>query len=309
VTAEQLMPALRALIDKGQGTTARIARASLRAAYQQAMRAPFDPSVPAELRGFDVRANPLDLIPAAAFAGFRRAGERALSWPELVAYRKRVEKLPGGALKDALLLGLLLGGQRVVQLSRVTHADVDLHGRTISLRDPKGRRLHPRLHTLPLEGRAFELVKRRMEAPVWRRKPKTKAERQLVLDLEGTDTTTPAANRPLLSRRDRVPVDDVILSKTVSEIAAAMVAASEARAPFRGGDIRRTAETLLAGMRVPRDVRAHLLSHGVSGVQAQHYDRHDYMAEMREALEAWEARLYAENVVSLGERRIEPAQA
>ena len=303
------MPALRALIDKGQGTTARIARASLRAAYQQAMRAPFNPSVPAELRGFDVRANPLDLIPAAAFAGFRRAGERALSWPELVAYRKRVEKLPDGALKDALLLGLLLGGQRVVQLSRVTHADVDLHGRTISLRDPKGRRLHPRLHTLPLEGRAFELVKRRMEAPVWRRKPKTKAGLELVLDLEDTDTTTPAANRPLLSHRDRVPVDDVILSKTVSEIAAAMVAASEARAPFRGGDIRRTAETLLAGMRVPRDVRAHLLSHGVSGVQAQHYDRHDYMAEMREALEAWEARLYAENVVSLGERRIEPAQA
>ena len=143
---------------------------------------------------------------------------------------------------------------------------------------------------------------------MWRRKPKTKAELQLVLDLEDTDTTTPAANRPLLSHRDRVPVDDVILSKTVSEIAAAMVAASEARAPLRGGDIRRTAETLLAGMRVPRDVRAHLLSHGVSGVQAQHYDRHDYMAEMREALEAWEARLYAENVVSLGDRRAEPAK-
>jgi len=65
-----------------------------------------------------------------------------------------------------------------------------------------------------------------MEAPVWRRKPKTKAELQLVLDLEDTDTTTPAANRPLLSHRDRVPVDDVILSKTVSEIAAAMVAAT-----------------------------------------------------------------------------------
>ena len=134
-----------------------------------------------------------------------------------------------------------------------------------------------------------------MEAPIWRRKPKTKAERQSALEQEGAGATPPAANRPLLSHRDRVPVDDVILSKTVSEIAAAMVEAGEARAPFRGGDIRRTAETLLAGMRVPRDVRAHLLSHGVSGVQAIHYDRHDYMEEMRAVLEQWEVRLYAEN--------------
>jgi hypothetical protein len=54
-------------------------------------------------------------------------------------------------------------------------------------------------------------------------------------------------------------------------------------------------------MRIPRDVRAHLLSHGLGGVQEVHYVRHDFLPEMREALEAWEARLYADNVVSLAD--------
>jgi hypothetical protein len=82
-----------------------------------------------------------------------------------------------------------------------------------------------------------------------------------------------------------------------------MIVAKEAREGFRGGDIRRTSETLLAGMRVPRDVRAHLLSHGVSGVQAIHYDKHSYMPEMCEVLTEWEARLYSDNVVSLEGKR------
>lgn len=37
--------------------------------------------------------------------------------------------------------------------------------------------------------------------------------------------------------------------------------------------------------------RAQLLSHGLSGAQAAHYDRYEYMTEKRNALEAWERRL------------------
>lgn len=61
--------------------------------------------------------------------------------------------------------------------------------------------------------------------------------------------------------------------------------------PFDLRDIRRTCETMLAGMGISRDTRAHLLSHGLSGVQAAHYDRHSYFDEKRAALLAWEARL------------------
>ena len=48
---------------------------------------------------------------------------------------------------------------------------------------------------------------------------------------------------------------------------------------------------MLAGMGVSRDTRAQLLSHGLSGVQAAHYDRHTYTDEKRAALVAWEQRL------------------
>ena len=61
--------------------------------------------------------------------------------------------------------------------------------------------------------------------------------------------------------------------------------------PFDLRDIRRTVETMLAGLGISRDVRAQLLSHGLSGVQNQHYDRHQYMDEKREALIIWEQHL------------------
>jgi hypothetical protein len=45
-----------------------------------------------------------------------------------------------------------------------------------------------------------------------------------------------------------------------------------------------------------------LLSHGISGVQAAHYDRHSYAAEKHAALLAWETHLTeaaAANVVPI----------
>ena len=44
-------------------------------------------------------------------------------------------------------------------------------------------------------------------------------------------------------------------------------------------------ETLLAAHGVSREVRGHLQSHGLTGVQARHYDGHDYMPEKRSALD------------------------
>jgi hypothetical protein len=60
--------------------------------------------------------------------------------------------------------------------------------------------------------------------------------------------------------------------------------------PFDLRDVRRTAESMLAAQGVSRDLRAQLLSHGLSGVQ-QRYDRYDYIREKCEALLAWEAHL------------------
>lgn len=56
-------------------------------------------------------------------------------------------------------------------------------------------------------------------------------------------------------------------------------------------DIRRTCETMLAALKVSKDVRSHLLSHGLGGVQNQHYDRHSYWLEKVQALRKWAAHL------------------
>ena len=54
---------------------------------------------------------------------------------------------------------------------------------------------------------------------------------------------------------------------------------------FKLKRIRSGVETLLAANGVSREIRGHLQSHGLTGVQARHYDGHDYMREKRKALE------------------------
>merc|ERR1711879_761422 len=63
------------------------------------------------------------------------------------------------------------------------------------------------------------------------------------------------------------------------------------REQFNLRDIRRTVETMLASLRISKDDRAQVLSHGISGVQDKHYDRHHYIKEKREALRKWERHL------------------
>jgi len=62
---------------------------------------------------------------------------------------------------------------------------------------------------------------------------------------------------------------------------------------FEMRDIRRTVETMLAGLGIRKDTRAQPLSHDIRGVQAARYDRHACTDEKRAALVAWEARLEA----------------
>jgi integrase len=55
-------------------------------------------------------------------------------------------------------------------------------------------------------------------------------------------------------------------------------------------DTRRSAATHIGGLGASPDVVERILGHSLKGV-AGVYNRHTYLAEMRRALEAWEARL------------------
>jgi integrase len=169
--------------------------------------------------------------------------------------------------RSALLLSMFLGGQRPTQLARVTRADVELteDGGEIRLRDGKGARSTPRLHVIPLVGMAHDMVRDLM--------------------------TINAGCAYLLSNSTETHIDIGTMGEAVREISEAMVLSERSVSPFRLGDVRRTCETMLARMKISKDVRAQLLSHGLGGVQNRNYDRHEYMDEKLLTLMAWEAKL------------------
>ena len=93
------------------------------------------------------------------------------------------------------------------------------------------------------------------------------------------------------------------LSRRVAEISQEMEGPS-----FLFRDLRRTSETEMAAIGFSVDLRAQLLSHGLGGVQAVHYDRHSYLPEKKAALEKWERHLEgkedaANNVVEMRRRK------
>lgn len=239
----------------GKLRTAGKVRAALRAAYSLAIKARLDSGLSDALAELNITGNPMRDLPVSdGYMGKRR--DRYLRDNELRSYWKRIAALPGpdGAL---LRFHLATGGQRVEQLSRLTAADLD--GDTVTLRDGKGRRKlgEPRLHVVPLTEAALDALKA----------------------MRGT-------GRHLFSLDGgRTPADYFALNHRLAKVVAAMTAAEELEhGTFTVGDLRRTVETLLASKRVPKHVRAQLQSHGITGVQSAHYDRHEYLDEKREAL-------------------------
>jgi integrase len=264
VTIDDAISIVGPLVDVGNRREAAKLRSYMRAAFAAAIRARNSADAAPALRAFKLRSNPVRDLEA--IQGANIPDTRApLSLSALRCYWRRVSELPEPT-RSALRLHLLLGGQRPAQLARATVADID--GDTITLRDPKGRRTSPRLHVLPLLPEAVEAI------ATLRNRPKG----PLVWSLDGG-----------LSG-----IRDDALRKTVKAIASAMVAADEVAAPFSIKLIRATVETRLAEAKVSSDVRAHLQSHGLGGLQARHYDRHGYMPEKLAALETLRDLLSAE---------------
>jgi integrase len=261
VTVDQFVALISALTEAGKGRTAAKLRSYLRAAYSLAISSKTDPDAPLILRSFGIETNPVASVGARALSKYNRARKRVLDASEMGAFLRRVEALHDGAQKDVLKLLLFLGGQRPMQLLRVTPADIDLKAGTVTLYDGKGSRREPRRHVLPLVKQAAEILGRRLQ---WVN-----------------------AGMPLFSTDDRTTMRHETLSVVVSEISADMLRSKEVREDFELRDLRRTAETMLASLKVPSDVRAQLLSHGLGGVQNRHYDHHDYALEKKHALERW----------------------
>jgi integrase len=255
VTAHQIAAMVRRVAEQGKDRAAGILRSYLSAAYNAARKAPLDAKLPSALIPYAVESNPVEPVSTIAV----ERGDRTLTADELKAY---MAALTDDLSDVALKLALFAGGQRMAQLLRAKVSDYTDETQTLRLLDSKGRRKTPREHLLPLGPKAAAMMEK------------------LIARSETLKT-------PLLfSSFGKTQLVETTPGKRATAICKTMEGE-----PFDLRDIRRTCETMLAGMGISRDTRAQLLSHGLSGVQAAHYDRHSYTDEKRAALVAWEQRL------------------
>jgi integrase len=246
VTDEQIADMMRRTFDAGKGRTANKMRSHLHAAYQVAKSAKTNGRVPVHFKAFQIKFNPAtDTQPDCAQ---NKADKNPLSIEEMQIYWQRIKALPG--VKGAVLrLHLLTGGQRIEQLVSVKRERCfENH---IVIIDSKGRPGKPaREHKVPLT----EYAKKDLWECI--------SEGTFALSTDGGNTH--------------------IFATTLSKWA---IEAAGDIPNFQAKRIRSGVETLLSKKKVSSEIRGHLQSHGISGVQSRHYDGNDFMDVKLEAQE------------------------
>ncbi len=247
ITQDQVIDMLRRLTEQGKGRTSNKLRAYLRAAFQCAVDVRVTASIPVAFKAYAVQANPA--AQTRRDGRFDGADKRPLSADELRAYWKLIEKLPGLSGR-CLRMHLLTGGQRIEQLVRLHW--VDVRADSITIHDTKGRPGRgPRAHTVPIIKAALR-------------------------DLQAFERV---GDHVFSTTKGVKPISGTTLSGWAAQVV------GDAIEGFQLKRVRSGVETLLAANRISREIRGHVQSHGLTGIQARHYDGHDYMQEKREALD------------------------
>lgn len=273
LTRRQVTEILRRVVEAGHLRTAAKLRSYMRAAYALALGAETNSQAPSALLSFAVESNPV--ADTKAIQGASKARKVTLTDAELGEFMRMLAERRARAYDPALAaieLSVYLGGQRLQQVLRLAIGDVNDSEGTVTIQDPKGRRDEPRQHVLPLTASAAALLKK-------------------ILQYRQADWLF--GDRKTRTSPDTLAGKGVAILRAAQAVVASTGRGATDRPKLEPRDLRRTAETMLSRLGVSRDVRAQLLSHGLGGVQARHYDQHDYMHEKRAALEAWERHLLA----------------
>jgi len=248
VTPEQIADMMRRLFNDGKGRTANKLRSYLHAAYQVARAAKSKPSIPVAFKDFGITVNPVsDTAPDEAQ---NNADKNPLTPEELRTYWRIIRDEPG--FKAAVLrLHLLTGSQRIAQFVRLRTQDIGQG--EIMLFDGKGRPGRPpREHPVPLIEAAAKALR------------ECEPQGEYALSTDGGETH--------------------LAPTTLSHWA--VEAVGDAIPAFQAKRLRSGVETVLAKAKISSEMRGRLQSHGIAGVQARHYDGHDYVDQKLEALTA-----------------------
>lgn len=278
IQSAEVMDIIRHINDQNKPRQADKLRSYIKAAYNAAINAKQNPNSAKELQRLNLNNNPArDITPVISN---KQQRQRNLSLTELQAYwhalkSRKSSHFPASAL---LRFHLLTGGQRIEQIAKATLEDLCTERQTITLQDPKGRRQHARVHEIPLLPAAIEEI-------IFMQKVK---EVEGLEQLKQQDSHGKHAAQCYLwsITGGQAPATYHVANKELKAVIEQLKEQGQISASFTLGDIRRTIETRLAAEGIHKEIRAQLLSHGLSGVQDKHYNRHDYLKEKKEALEA-----------------------
>jgi integrase len=253
-----------------------------------------------KIYSFAIDAGLVDVNPCARMAqrGVEKAGTRVLSDGELCLFWAHIVEPPDMRRAGLGLRLALLTGARVSEIAGVSRNELfnieNASGGEWLL--PGSRVKNKRDHPIPLAPLALATM------------------RELV------DLTEPREQFLFPSGKSR-PVNGNTLTQFMVYFATRLkrgdfgdhgeAAQSWLADPPSPHDLRRTVETRLAELGVPKEYRDKVLNHVTPGVAARHYDRHHYKSEKLAALSKWEGLLQsifagegnAGTVVALADRR------
>ncbi len=254
VTREDVHEILGAMLNKGITRRVNLMRSVIGSAFQYGITLADDSKHFQLAKVFGLMSNPAMTIKRRG--ELERKGQRVLSTVEVGHYLRAVDQIPSLPMRVFLTAQIGLAGQRIEQLLRAKW--VDFQDGLLWLVDGKGRG-DPRTHIVPVPAWVAEQIER----------------------LRGL------SDEWLFSIRGKKPIHPDSVTHAVGRISKKLLESGVVGASFSASDIRRTAETQLAALRVSKDIRTELLSHGRNSLIAGRYDHHQYLEEKREALDLW----------------------
>lgn len=194
-----------------------------------------------------IKYNPVAAVPRDA--GANKTRERNLSAEEI----KHVWASAPDQTGDVLRL-VIATGQRVIEVMRIAGADVDLKAAlwTMPAAKTKGRK---HVHMVPLTPQAVEILER-------------------LIAMHGDSYLFPAREGAK---------GDIIGIPSVSRAASRM----DGIKAFQPRDLRRTWKSRAGDAGIDRFTRDLIQQHAQTDTGSKHYDRFDYLPQMREAMKKW----------------------
>jgi integrase len=264
VTPADIAKLLKPIHDRGARVMADRMRAYLSAAFNWAIESEND--YRAKVRqNWGVQTNPAATVKRDTGANVTR--DRNLSADELAALWRASN---GDGFADgtgAAIKLLICCGQRIMETMRVDGADIDLKARLwhMPAHKTKGGKY---AHTIPLPSQAVEIFAG-------------------LIETHGKGALFPARLNET-ARQQGTSLNKAMRRWTTAT----------GRESFQGRDMRRTWKSRTADAGIDRFMRDLIQQHAKSGdTGSKHYDRADYLPQMRDAMAKWEAWL-TEKVVA-----------